>query len=126
MINETNFLKAALAYLNANVPGVVFYPAKQKIHNMKFPCCVVNLASKPTQLGVSGELLALVTMHITVYAEELYSMQNSSGVMDLCDTINATLGDKGFERSNQTEPFYNPTFRKWARDIQFKAKANAF
>lgn len=126
MINETAFLKATIAYLNGNVPGVTFYPYKQKTGAMSFPCGVVNISSKPAQTAINGETVALVTLHIGVYADEIYAMPNSSGVLTVCDSINEALGKRGFERSNQTEPFYNATYRKWSKDIQFKAKTNVF
>lgn len=78
-------------------------------------------------MSIHGEELALVTIKISAYADDLYvTPLGNDGVMTIYDKVGEAMVEKGYQRVTQTDPFYASTYRKWCRDGNFHKITNVF
>ena len=126
MIKETDVLKSAIEYLQAKLPGIRIVPFSQQFEEPGFPTVAVNVHSRSSQLSIHGEELALVTISVSVYADNLYDTAQKNGVMGIYDKIIEAFVERGYQRVNQTEPYYTSSYRKWCKDGNFNKKTNVF
>lgn len=120
--NEPQILKDAIAYLQASslMKGNFIVPDSQDFQPDSFPCVAVSVRTVPVKTGITETLLSETVVQASVYAETLME------VLDILVSIDVIMENRGYKRTNNTNPYCASSIGKWVKMAWYSKKTNTF